>query len=430
MNQFSKSDFDASIKMLYLAGKLFQERGNLEKVPGWLVDTLGISSSALGIFTEKQCVIHFSRAGRNSAAGSTEFAVDALELARDTLRCPRRKPAGNGEEVCRHLFDCPIKQSVIDRCGQPSLEVICFPMADQKGFLMVCGEAQRLNSFPVTEILKAVTHLLACCLDAAQSAQEAAPYLLPPANIAQMWSEMLAGLSHDLRTPLSCIKGYITTLMREDVTWDSAAEKEFMNIIVEETDHIENLINNLLDSSTFSWKGEIELKKEPISIPQIVKKVLRDPSYRVKNHQFIVFFPEEFPLVEADPVRIEQVLRNLVDNAVKYSMENTQIFIKGKVSEVSPGEAVVSITDQGIGIDSEHLKRLFEKFFRVTNNMRENKQGMGLGLPLARQILISHGGKIWAESKLNQGTTFYFTLPVNQPAAKLHSRPRNDEGAF
>ncbi|SHF21829.1 Histidine kinase-, DNA gyrase B-, and HSP90-like ATPase [Desulfofundulus australicus DSM 11792] len=187
-----------------------------------------------------------------------------------------------------------------------------------------------------------------------------------------------------------------------------------MEIIVEETDHIENLIDNLLDSATFSWKGGIELKKEPVSIPQVVRKVLTDPSFRIKNHQYTVFFPEDFPLVEADPIRIEQVLRNLVDNAVKYSMERTQITIKG---EVKPGEVVVSITDQGIGIDSEHLKWLFEKFFRAARGIRENKQGMGLGLPLARQIIVSHGGRIWAESKLNQGTTFYFTLPLEQRAS-------------
>jgi len=230
--------------------------------------------------------------------------------------------------------------------------------------------------------------------------------------MAQMWSEMLAGLSHDLRTPLACIKGYVTTLLREDVTWDHLAQKEFLNIIVEETDHIESLINNLLDSATLSWKGEIELKKEAVLLPKIVNKVLKDSSFRSKNHQFTVLFPEDFPYVEADPVRIEQVIRNLVDNAVKYSKEETRITIKG---ELAPGEVVISVTDQGIGIDDEHLNRLFEKFFRVNTNNQEHQKGMGLGLPLARQVLISHGGKIWAKSKLGQGTTLYFTLPCGLP---------------
>lgn len=291
---------------------------------------------------------------------------------------------------------------------------------------MVCGESLLLNSFPVSEILKAITHMIACSLDTINRNRKSASYFLPSEDMAQMWSEMLAGLSHDLRTPLSCIKGYITTLMREDVIWDPATKKEFMNIIVEETDHIESLIDNLLDSSTFSWKGEIELKKEPISLPVIINKVLRDQSYRIKNHQFTVNFSENFPLVEADPTRVEQVLRNLVDNSVKYSKEETNIVIKGKVT---PIEVVVSVSDQGVGINSEHLKWLFEKFFRVSNGIQENKKGIGLGLPFARQIIISHGGRIWAKSKVNHGTTLYFTLPIGHHTADLDSHSQGGREA-
>ncbi|WP_027356994.1 sensor histidine kinase [Desulfofundulus thermocisternus] len=406
--QILKPDYllDICIKMLYLAGRIVREKGNFERVPRWLAEILGASGSALGIVVARQCLVYFARVDQESRSGCLEVAVDVLW-------CSRQNSPGNGDVPC-HIFDCPVRQKVMEGCGRSDLEVTCFPMEDRKGFLMVYGEALLLNSYPITEILKAVTHFIACNLDVDGRSREAASYFLPSEDMAQLWSEMLAGLSHDLRTPLACIKGYITTLMREDVTWDHASQREFMEIIVEETDHIENLIDNLLDSATFSWKGGIELKKEPVSIPQVVRKVLTDPSFRIKNHQYTVLFPEDFPLVEADPIRIEQVLRNLVDNAVKYSMERTQITIKG---EVKPGEVVVSITDQGIGIDSEHLKWLFEKFFRAARGIRENKKGMGLGLPLARQIIVSHGGRIWAESKLNQGTTFYFTLPLEQRAS-------------
>lgn len=411
MNQITKLDhsLDLSIKMLYLAGKLLQEHGNFDRVPGWLVEALNVDGAALGIMAAKQCIVHFARVDQNSAS-------DFMEVAVDVLWCSRPNSFGNGGTPC-HIYDCPARQRLLNKCGRPGLEITCFPMTGKKGFLMVCGELLLLNAFPVTELLKATTHMVACGLDNVNRTSEATSYFLPSESMAQMWSEMLAGLSHDLRTPLSCIKGYITTLMREDVTWDPATEKEFMNIIVEETDHIETLINNLLDSATFSWKGELELKKEPVSIPRLVDKVLKDPSYRVKNHQFAVSFPEKFPLVEADPVRIEQVLRNLIDNAVKYSMDGTQIIIKGKVA---PDKIIVSITDHGIGIDSKHLKWLFEKFFRVSNGIRENKKGIGLGLPFARQILTSHGGKIWAKSKLNEGTTFYFTLPTGQPTVTIN----------
>ncbi|MFX4262128.1 sensor histidine kinase [Pelotomaculum propionicicum] len=405
MNKISKIDypFDISIKMLYLAGKILQEQGNFERIPNWLVETMGINNAAMGIRMEKHFIVYFSQANREKEKGSMEVPVE-------TLWCSRQDSFAHRDVPCL-ILDCPVRQEMVCRSKLPGLDIMCFPMSGRKGFLMVCGEALLLNSFPVSEILKAITHIVACSLDTINKNKKSASYFLPSEDMAQMWSEMLAGLSHDLRTPLSCIKGYITTLMREDVAWDPAAEKEFMNIIVEETDHIESLIDNLLDSSTFSWKGEMELKKELISIPQIVNKVLKDQSYRNKNHDFIVNFPKDFPLVEADSNRVEQVLRNLVDNSVKYSKEETKIEIKGKVTAI---EVVVSVSDQGIGINSEHLKWLFEKFFRTTDGILENKKGIGLGLPLARQIILSHGGRIWAKSKVNHGTTLYFTLPTGK----------------
>ena len=399
--------FDISIKILYFSGRLLKEHSNLDWVPDWLVSTLGINGCAVGLNMTKRCIVYLNKNDKNSTADCTEIALDDLQCFQQNSFINRNIPC--------HIFDCPVRQKVIDRCGHLDHEITCFPMAGKSGFLMACGEGLLLNSFPITEILRAVTHVLECSLDTIKGAGQEDTSFHPSEDMAQMWSEMLAGMSHDLRTPLACIKGYVTTLLREDVAWDAETQKEFLNIIVEETDYIESLINSLLDSSTLSWKGEIELKKEPLSLPQIAKKVLRDQSYRKKNHEFIVMFPEEFPHVEADPTRIEQVLRNLVDNAVKYSKENTQIVING---ELAPGEIIISVADQGIGIGDEHLNQLFEKFFRVNSNQQEHQKGMGLGLPLARQIIINHGGRIWAKSKLNQGTTLYFTLPIVSATVK------------
>jgi hypothetical protein len=393
--------FDISIKILYFSGRLLKEHYNLDWVPGWLVSTLGIDGCAVGINMNKRCIVYLNKHEKITTA-------DCTEVDNDTLHCFQQNLCANKNIPC-HIYDCPVREKVLERCGQPDYEVTCFPMVCKNGFLMACGDGLLLNSFPVTEILRAVAHVIECGLDTIKSGGKDTTCFLPSEDMSQMWSEMLAGLSHDLRTPLACIKGYVTTLLREDVAWDPETQKEFLNIIVEETDYIESLINNLLDSSTLSWKGEIELKKELISLPQVAKKVLKDPSYRKKSHELIMIFPEDFPFVEADLTRVEQVLRNLVDNAVKYSNENTQITIKG---ELVPGEVIVSVADHGIGIGDEHLNQLFEKFFRVNSNQQEHQKGMGLGLPLARQIIINHGGRIWAKSKLNQGTTLFFSLPI------------------
>lgn len=398
-------EHDLSAIILDFAGKILQKQRNYHWIPDWLTGVDGIDGCVVGVMAAQHCLVYFSSQDRKSEKNADMYTAD-IEL--NTLQCGQQHAPGKQNMRCG-IIDCPVRRMAGERYG-PGRAVACFSIAGRKGFIMVCGEDVRLNSRWTTELMKAVANLFERSLDADQSAGNRASYFLPPDDMAQMWSEMLAGLSHDLRTPLACIKGYVTTLLREDVTWDPAEQNEFLNIIVEETDHIERLIDNLLDASTLSWKGEIELKKEPVLLSQIVGKVLRDQSYLIKNHQFTVSFPEDFPFIEADPVRIEQVLRNLVDNAVKYSKDNTTIVIKG---ELLPGEVVVSVADQGIGIGDEHLNRLFEKFFRVSEGIREHQKGMGLGLPLARQILNSHGGRIWAKSKLNQGTTFYFTLPVS-----------------
>ncbi|MCK4451681.1 MAG: PAS domain-containing sensor histidine kinase, partial [Anaerolineae bacterium] len=111
----------------------------------------------------------------------------------------------------------------------------------------------------------------------------------------------------------------------------------------------------------------------------------------------------------ADPHRIEQVLRNLLDNAIKYSLQGGLVVVRGEVRE---DEVVISVADQGVGIAPEHLNRLFEKFFRIKSALGRHVVGSGLGLPIARTIVESQGGRIWAESQVGQGSTFYFTLPL------------------
>ena len=131
------------------------------------------------------------------------------------------------------------------------------------------------------------------------------------------------------------------------------------------------------------------------------------------RHRFLVSFPPEFPILDVDPHLVQQVLYNLIDNAVKYSPAGGLVVVRGEVWE---SEAVVSVSDQGRGIAPEHLNRLFERFFRVGSVSGRHIVGSGLGLPIARSVVEAHGGRIWAESKLNEGSVFFFTLPLGESA--------------
>jgi signal transduction histidine kinase len=184
--------------------------------------------------------------------------------------------------------------------------------------------------------------------------------------------------------------------------------RDFLEIILREADNATAVVTDILDHSALEIK-KLELNKEPVLLRNLCTKVVHELKFSACRHRFAVIFAPEIHIVEADPYRIEQVIRNLLDNAIKYS-DGGLIVVRG---ERNNDEVVVSVADEGIGIRPEHLNRLFEKFYRVKNSSR-HVTGTGLGLPIARQIVEAHGGRIWATSKVGAGSTFYFSLPLPQ----------------
>lgn len=220
-------------------------------------------------------------------------------------------------------------------------------------------------------------------------------------------SELISTLAHEMRTPLTSIKGFSTALTMEQVNLPADQQREFLNIIDQECDILQNLIHDLLESSVID-AGLLKLEMQPVLLPRLAHEVIQDFQHRSARHHFACMFAPNFPIIDADPHRIEQVLRNLMDNAVKYSPQGGLIVMRG---EVQPGQVLVSVADQGGGIAAQDLHRLFDKFFRAQSGLARHVIGAGLGLPIARTIIERHGGRIWAESQVGQGSTFYFTIP-------------------
>jgi signal transduction histidine kinase len=214
-----------------------------------------------------------------------------------------------------------------------------------------------------------------------------------------------------MRTPLTSIKGYSTALLMEEGTFGPEAQREFLQIIDEECDTLQNLIHDILESSIID-AGLLKLEIQPVLLPRLIQGVVDDMARRAEGYRFVVDLPDRLPVVEADPERITQVLRNLLDNAVKYSPGGGLIIVR---AETRCNEVVISVADQGVGIAPEHLHQLFEKFFRAKTGLIQHVVGSGLGLPISHAIVESHGGRIWAESVLGHGSTFYFTLPLLRP---------------
>ena len=224
-------------------------------------------------------------------------------------------------------------------------------------------------------------------------------------------SQFISSVSHELRTPLTLIKGYSTSLLRQNVSWNEETQREFLQIIDDKTDELRDLIDKLLQSAKLE-AGAFKLEKEPVLLTKLAQRVLEDTTLRAKKHKFTLEFGPSFPVLEADVRCMEQVLRNLVQNAVKYSPGGGEIIINGVVRE---GNAVVSVSDEGAGIPPEYQDKVFERFYRVNDPSTHGTHGSGLGLSIARGHIEAHGGEVWLESVAGKGSKFYFSLPL-EPA--------------
>ena len=229
-------------------------------------------------------------------------------------------------------------------------------------------------------------------------------------ELDQMKDQLLSTVSHELRTPLAAIKGFTTTLLRDDVRWDEPTQRDFLKIIEEETDRLGELIDNLLDMSKIE-AGVLRVDKEPAQLRNVVREAIDRAQRRSEPHWFVMDLPAELPRVWADARRIRQVLNNLLENAIKYTPGGGQITVTG---EVEDGHVTVSVADSGQGIPAEFLDKIFQRFFQVDAANTRKTGGSGLGLSISRGIIEAHGGRIWAESTPGSGSVFRFTLPLVQ----------------
>jgi signal transduction histidine kinase len=220
-----------------------------------------------------------------------------------------------------------------------------------------------------------------------------------------MQDDFISTISHELRTPLGFIKGYVTTLLREDTEWDETSRDDFLKIIDDEADRLSELIDNLLDSSRLE-SGTLGMTFEPTRLAPVVRAMIQRIEGAIPEIEVITEMPDDLPILEIDSTRIAQVLDNFLTNASKYA-PGTKVYLK---VDADDERVRVEVRDEGPGITPEHLSHLFERFYRVPKNAAT--RGTGLGLYISRKIIDAHAGEIGVESIVGEGTCFYFTLPV------------------
>jgi two-component system sensor histidine kinase KdpD len=269
----------------------------------------------------------------------------------------------------------------------------------------VVGGLGVAGQIPSRQTLEALGSLIAIAVERAGTIEK-----LGRAEAAreseQLRSALLDSVTHEFRTPLTSIKASVTTLL--DSTGLGEAERhELLTVINEESDRLNRLVGEAAEMAQLEAE-KVELRLESYPMRRAIEQVLEESKHMLGNHPVEIHLPDDLPEAKMDLVRINEVLRHLLENAAKYSGSGTPIHI---TAEAKNGMLVTSIADRGPGIGDFEQSLIFEKFYRGRNH-RFQVQGTGMGLAIAKAIVEAHGGQIGVTSQPGHGSVFYFTLPV------------------
>ena len=337
--------------------------------------------------------------------------LDRAGLVMATYAMEQRAPAGR-RTAGRRLIEParPGAGGVRSPVARSGPDVLYLPVQTAErviGVLEVIGRpgGGRFGSED-ERLLTSFANQAALALERARLTEEAAR-AAALAQSDELKSALLAAVSHDLRTPLASIKASATSLLDESVSWDDAARRDFLEAIDEETDRLTLMVGNLLDLSRIEG-GALRPDKEWYDVAELVADVAGRVASRAGGHALRTAVAPELPLIHVDYVEIAQVLLNLVENALKYTPPGTAITVSARAVA---GAIEFAVRDTGPGISPNTLPRLFEKFYRAETTNRV--PGTGIGLAIAKGLVEAHGGRIWVESRVGEGATFRFTLPLD-----------------
>jgi PAS domain S-box-containing protein len=235
-------------------------------------------------------------------------------------------------------------------------------------------------------------------------------YIVQANTVQQAQTEFVSTVSHEFRTPLTSIKGFADTILRAGSKLTPASQRRYVGIIKDQADRLTRLVEDLLAVSRLEAR-KLQLTIRAIDIKEAIQRVIRNLFERSRDHTIVDTSVPGLPAVWADADRLEQILTNLIDNAIKYSPPGTTVTINARESRLAAKMIEFSVTDQGAGIAPEHLPNIFNKFSRAENPLTRQTEGTGLGLYITRSLVLALGGQIAVTSN-SSGTTFTVILPV------------------
>jgi two-component system sensor histidine kinase KdpD len=377
---------ESQTSALYNLSKDLTSATDLKKVAEVIIANIG---KAFG----REVVIFLSDNGRlYSFASSPNYQPDENELAVAAWAFVHDQPAGRGTDTL------------------PAASIRCLPLKTSNGLVGVLGiHPKETGSFLTPEqrrTLSAFTNQAALAIERASFAEQARQAELLKAT-EKLQTALLNSISHDLRTPLVSITGALTSLDEQIENLDEENRRSLVVTAREEADRLNRLVGNLL-SMTRIESGAIKLHNEPGDVEDVIGTALEQLGKRLGQHDIKVDIPTDFPLVSMDFTLMVQVIVNVLDNAIKYSPECSLIEVS---ASLTGQKARLEIADRGMGIPSDDLTRIFDKFYRVQRP--ENISGTGLGLSISKGIVETHHGNIYASAREGGGAIVTIELPLS-----------------
>jgi len=225
--------------------------------------------------------------------------------------------------------------------------------------------------------------------------------------------EFLSHVSHELRSPLTAIHQFVTILL-DGLAGDlNSEQREYTEIALKNVYQLRAMISDLLEI-TRAETGKLTIEPQCVSIAKVVDETCStlQKNAAVKGIVLTTDVPNNLPFADADPVRIKQILVNLIDNGIKFTPENGTIFVRARTFDQDPNFLCISVIDNGCGISPEDTEKIFDRLYQKEDRISGSRKGLGLGLYICRELVLRHGGKIWVESEIGEGSTFFFTFPV------------------
>lgn len=251
---------------------------------------------------------------------------------------------------------------------------------------------------------KAVTHML----------KDLKTDMVKLQAIDRMKTEFLSMVSHELRSPLTPIKGYLSLLLDGKLGNFTAESEKALKILAKQSDHLHTLIDSLLDLSRLELGKPIPTVKEPINLQMIIQEIADAMKIQAegKDQKLETSISKNLPTIIGDPTKLKRILINLIGNAIKFTPKDGEIKVQASVKDTN---IQVEVIDSGIGISAENKEKVFERFFQVDSSVTRSATGMGMGLSLAQELVELHGGRLWVESEgPGKGCKFIFTLPIER----------------